>query len=150
MPCYNEKITIYNMVTELTIHTLELRIPCGGGTTVYKEHPQGSEGKLSTYKYGIRILYTIIKLFVREKPLALSFGILSALFALTQIMFALPVFGEYIRSGLDPRLPTAVLSASLMIIALLSFFSGQILNSRTITRHEITRLTYLNVENAKE
>lgn len=132
--------------TELTVHALQLRMPYGEVKTVYSERPEGSESKLSTYKDGFRILNTIVRLFMREKPF-LFFGLLGCLFALVALLLAIPVFEEFAFSGTVPRLPTAILSASLMIIAVFSLFTGLILDSTTISRHEIKRLFYLSVDN---
>ena len=134
--------------TELTVHALELRMPYGEVKTAYSERPEGSESKLSTYKDGIRILYTIIKLFMREKPLAF-FSIIGAIFALFSVLFAAPLFTEYLQTGLVPRLPTAVLSSALMIIAILSIFCGLILDSTTIARHELKYFSYLNTKDGE-
>ncbi|PJG84404.1 glycosyltransferase [Conservatibacter flavescens] len=131
--------------TELTVHALELRMPYGEVMTKYIDRPEGSESKLSTYKDGIRILYTIIKLFMREKPLAF-FSLIGGLCALFSILLGIPLFSEYFATGLVPRLPTAILSSALMMIAIFSIFTGLILDSTTITRHEIKRLSYLNIK----
>ncbi|MCQ9326675.1 glycosyltransferase [Neisseria dentiae] len=129
--------------TELTVHALELRMPYGEVMTVYSERPEGSESKLSTYKDGFRILNMIIRLFMREKPV-LFFGIIGAAFALLSVLFGLPVIGEFIVTGLVPRLPTALLAASLMLIAVACLFTGLILNGITTGRRENKRLFYLN------
>lgn len=134
--------------TELTVHALALRMSYGEVKTVYSERPEGSESKLSTYKDGIKILYTIIKLFMREKPLAF-FSIIGSVFALVAILFAAPIFAEYWQTGLVPRLPTAVLSSALMIISILSIFCGLILDSTTIARHELKYLAYLNTKDER-
>lgn len=138
----------FEIETELTVHALELRMPYGEVMTTYSERPEGSESKLSTYKDGIRILYTIMKLFMREKPLAF-FSLIGVFFAFISIIFATPLLTEYLQTGLVPRLPTAILSSALMIIALLSVFGGLILDSTTIARHELKYLAYLNTKNAK-
>lgn len=138
--------TGFETETELTVHTLELRMPYGEVQTVYSERPEGSESKLSTYKDGIRILYTIMKLFMREKPLAF-FSIIGGFLAIISVLLSLPILTEFFRTGLVPRLPTAVLSSATMIVSILSFFCGLILDSTTVARHELKYLTYLNTKN---
>lgn len=135
--------------TELTIHALELRMPYGEVNTSYSERPEGSTSKLSTYQDGFRIMKTIIRLFMREKPLYF-FGGISIILCLASVILSLPVFFGYIESGTVPRLPTAVLSATLMLTCFLSLFSGLILDSVTIGRHESKRLAYLSITNKKE
>lgn len=130
--------------TELTVHALELRMPYGEVTTKYSERPAGSESKLSTYKDGFRILNMIIRLFMREKPI-IFFGLIGSLFALFSILLGIPVITEFLQTGLVPRLPTAVLSSSLMMIAIACLFAGLVLDGITISRQETKRLFYLNI-----
>jgi glycosyltransferase involved in cell wall biosynthesis len=131
--------------TELTVHALELRMPYGEITTLYGARPEGSASKLSTYRDGWRILKTIIRLYITERPFSF-FGYCALLMAALSVVIAFPLFEEFLTTGLVPRLPTAVLSASLMISALLSFFSGLILDSVTRGRHEMKRLAYLGID----
>ena len=129
--------------TELTVHALELRMPYGEVTTAYSERPEGSESKLSTYRDGFRILNMIIRLFMREKPV-LFFGIISAFFAILSILFGIPIINEFWETGFVPRLPTALLAVSLMLIAIACLLVGIVLDSITISRQENKRLFYLN------
>lgn len=133
--------------TELTVHALELRMPYGEVSTLYGERPEGSVSKLSTYKDGLRILKTIIKLFMREKPLHF-FSILTVLLSTTSIILAIPIFSEYFLTGLVPRLPTAVLSAMLMLAGFMTLSCGLILDNINIARHESRRLAYLLITNS--
>lgn len=130
--------------TELTVHALELRMPYGEVMTAYGARPEGSESKLSTYRDGWRILKTIGRLYVRERPFAF-FGIVALILAIVSVLLSLPLLAEYLREGLVPRLPTAVLSASMMVSALLSFVSGLILDNVTCGRQETKRLAYLSI-----
>jgi glycosyltransferase involved in cell wall biosynthesis len=131
--------------TELTVHALELRMPYAESQTLYGARPEGSESKLSTYRDGFRILRTIGRLYVSERPLQF-FSLVAALLALTAMGLSLPIFSEFLRTGLVPRLPTAVLSASVMICALLSVFAGLILDNITRGRLEAKRLAYLAIQ----
>ena len=130
--------------TELTVHALELRMPYGEVMTAYGARPEGSVSKLSTYRDGWRILKTIGRLYVRERPLAF-FGIFALILALASVLLSLPLLVEYLREGLVPRLPTAVLSASMMLAASLSFVCGLILDNVTCGRQETKRLAYLSI-----
>jgi glycosyltransferase involved in cell wall biosynthesis len=134
----------FEIETELTVHALELRMPFGEVITAYGARPAGSVSKLSTYRDGWRILKMIVRLYISERPLAF-FGICSVMLASISVLLALPVLSEFVVVGLVPRLPTAVLSASLMVCALLSFVCGLILDNVTRGRHEMKRLAYLAV-----
>ena len=130
--------------TELTIHALELRMPYGEVVTSYGARPEGSASKLSTYRDGFRILKMISLLYFSERPFHF-FSICSIILAFTSIVLALPIFAEFLHSGVVPRLPTAVLSASLALSSLLSFACGLILDNVTRARHEMKRLAYLAI-----
>lgn len=130
--------------TELTVHALELRMPFGEVMTMYGVRPEGSTSKLSTYRDGWKILKTIGRLYVSERPF-IFFGICGLLLAFTSVLLSLPLLVEYLREGLVPRLPTAVLSASMMVSALLAFVCGLILDNVTRGRHEMKRLAYLSI-----
>lgn len=130
--------------TELTVHALELRMPFGEVSTKYGARPEGSVSKLSTYRDGWRILKTIGRLYVSERPFAF-FGIVALILASLSVLLFLPILLDYWNTGLVPRLPTALLSASLMISGLLSFICGLILDNVTHGRHEVKRLSYLAI-----
>lgn len=130
--------------TELTVHALELRMPFGEVVTTYGARPEGSACKLSTYRDGWRILKMIGRLYISERPFAF-FGICAMALALLAVFISVPVITEYMREGVVPRLPTAVLSASIMVCALLSLVCGLILDNVTRGRHEMKRLAYLAI-----
>ena len=134
----------FEIETELTVHALELRMPCGEVETTYGSRPEESESKLSTYRDGFRILKTIGRLFMVERPLVF-FSILSFFLAALSIALAIPLFQEFFATGLVPRLPTAVLATGLMISALLSFGCGLLLDNVTRGRQELRRLSYLSI-----
>jgi hypothetical protein len=58
-------------------------------------------------------------------------------------MLAVPLAITYVDTGLVPRLPTALLSTGLMILAAMSFMSGLILDTVVRGRREVRRLAYL-------
>ena len=130
--------------TELTVHALQLRMPIGELDTPYGARLEGSTSKLSTYRDGFRILAMITKLFKNERPL-MFFTIIFALLALVSLGLSFPVLLTYLETGLVPRLPTAVLAASTMLLACLSLTCGLILDTVTQGRRELKRMAYLAV-----
>jgi len=134
----------FEIETELTVHALELRMPFGEVITRYGARPEGSVSKLSTYADGWKILKTIGRLFVSERPFAFFSGASIVLVILSFTLF-FPILINYLESGLVPRFPTLVISASLAICALLSFACGLILDNVTRGRHEAKRLAYLSI-----
>jgi len=132
----------FEIETELSIHALQLALPVAEIETPYFARPQGSTSKLSTWKDGFRILGTIMKLHRSEKPLRF-FGTIGLFFGTVSIGFAIPIAVTYLETGLVPRLPTAVLSTGLMIVGVLSFSSGLVLDTVTRGRREMKLLAYL-------
>ncbi|MGV2288031.1 glycosyltransferase family 2 protein [Trinickia sp. YCB016] len=130
--------------TELTVHALELRMPVAEVQTQYKSRPDGSESKLNTYRDGLRILLTILKLFKLEKPL-MFFSLGFFVCALSSILLALPLAATYVQTGTVPRLPTALLCAALMLLGAMLLTCGLILDTVTRGRAEAKRLTYLGI-----
>jgi glycosyltransferase involved in cell wall biosynthesis len=134
----------FEIETELTVHALELRMPIAEIDTPYGARPEGSVSKLSTYRDGFRILHMIVKLFKNERPLQF-FSIIFMGLGLLSLVLAIPVIETYIETGLVPRLPTALLSASIMLLGFLSLTCGFVLDTVTHGRREIKRLAYLNM-----
>ncbi len=132
----------FEIETELTVHALELELPVGEIATPYFSRASGSVSKLSTWGDGFRILWTVFRLYRAERPLSL-FGGMGLALAIMSIGLAIPIFITYVQEGLVPRLPTAVLSTGLMLLAFLCFACGLILDTVTRGRRELKLLAYL-------
>jgi len=132
----------FEIETELTIHALELGLPVAEVKTPYFSRPAGSASKLNTWRDGFRILWTILKLYRSERPLRF-FTALGIMFALISIGLGIPVILTFLHEGIVPRLPTAVLSMGLMLLAFLSVASGLVLDTVTRGRRELKLLAYL-------
>ncbi len=133
----------FEIETELSVHALELAMPVAELETPYYARPEGSVSKLNTWRDGFRILGTILKLYRSEKPLRF-FVVIGFFLALVSIGLAIPVIITYLEEGIVPRLPTAVLSTGLMIVAVLSVSSGLVLDTVTRGRREMKLLAYLS------
>ena len=134
----------FEIETELTVHTMRLRVPQTEIQVGFKDRPPGSESKLRTYHDGFRILRLIGQLVQHERP-AMFYGIGSALFAILGLVLGIPLILEFWHTGLVPRLPTALLASSLILIAILGFVVGLILNGVLRAREEAARLEYLRL-----
>jgi hypothetical protein len=132
----------FEIETELTVHALELELAVAEIQTPYYARPQGSASKLSTWRDGLRILSTIVRLYRSERPLAFFSAIGIALAAIS-IGLAIPIFVTFVEQGIVPRYPTAILSTGLMLIAFLCIASGLILDTVTRGRRELKLLAYL-------
>ena len=134
----------FEIETEISVHALELRMPCGELATAYGARPEGSASKLSTYRDGWRILKTIGTLYRVERPV-LFYGTIGALLLLAGLILAVPLVLSYLDTGLVPRVPTAILVTGMAIVAVLCFFAGLILDTVTRGRREMRRLAYLSL-----
>ena len=132
----------FEIETELTIFALSSKMPIKEVETDYFARPAGSFSKLSTVKDGLRILRTIVMLIKEERPL-LFFSILAAVFALLTLICGVPLIELYLETGLVPRLPTAVLTAALMVCSVVSMLVGFVLDSVANSRKETRRQAYL-------
>jgi glycosyltransferase involved in cell wall biosynthesis len=128
--------------TEISVHALELAMPVAEVVTAYGARPEGSHSKLSTYRDGWRILRTILHLFRIERPV-LFYGGFAALLAALAVVLAIPLVVTYAQTHLVPRFPTAILVTGLMIVAVISFAVGLILDTVVRGRREVRRLAYL-------
>lgn len=138
----------FEIETEMSVHALELRMPVGELETAYGARPEGSHSKLSTVGDGWRILKTIATLYRIERPL-LYFGSLGGLLLLAALVLAVPLVLTYLDTHLVPRVPTAILVTGMVIVAVLCFFAGLILDTVTRGRREVRRLAYLSVPGPK-
>ena len=132
----------FEIEIELTVHALELELPTAEMATPYYARPAGSASKLSTWRDGLRILSTIINLYRSERPLAFFAGLGVAL-AVVSVVLAIPIFVTYLEQGVVPRVPTAILSTGLMLLAFLFVVAGLILDTVTRGRREMKLLAYL-------
>src|SRR6202162_2393231 len=133
----------FEIETELSVHALELALPVAEIETPYYARPEGSVSKLNTWRDGLRILGTILKLYRSEKPLRF-FTAIGVFLTLVAVGLAVPILITYLEEGIVPRLPTAVLSMGLMILAMLSVSSGLVLDTVTRGRREMKLLAYLS------
>ncbi len=118
----------FEIETEMSIHAIDKNMFVENVVVQYKDRPEGSESKLNTYSDGMKVLKTIINLFRNYKPLAF-FGIISLLLMIIALIFFIPVFITYCKTGLVPNFPTLIVCGFVVIASIQSFFSGLILQN---------------------
>ena len=133
----------FEVEVELAVHTSQLRLPVTEIPVSYEERPEGSQSKLRTIPDGLKILKSMLILLKENRPLIL-FGSLAFASFLTSVGLAIPLLTTFADTGLVPRIPTAILSASLILLSLLLTVTGLILDSLSKARIETKRLAYLN------
>ncbi|KXT84044.1 glycosyltransferase family 2 protein [Streptococcus panodentis] len=118
----------FEIETELSIHAMDKRFKLVEVPITYKDRPEGSESKLSTFSDGFKVLKMIFSLFKDYKPL-IFFSVLAAVLFFIGLIIGLPVIAEYANTGLIDKLPSAVLATGFMILAGLFFIAGIILDT---------------------
>lgn len=137
----------FEIETEMTVHAALLRMPTREVQCTYLARASGSRSKLNTYRDGFRILWTIVDLLRLHRPL-LFFTVASGLFLIAALTLFLPVFSEYVHTGLVPRFPTLIAAIGLGVCSLLLMTAGLILDAMARTQLEIRKLIYLNAGRA--
>ena len=112
-------MTIYALDNNFLIRSIPIQ---------YKDRPLGSYSKLNTYRDGAKIVFTIFNLFKDYKPLKF-FGAFSLILGFVSLILFIPVFLEFLKTGLVPRFPTLIVSVVMMLAAFLSFVCGLILDT---------------------
>jgi glycosyltransferase involved in cell wall biosynthesis len=118
----------FEIEAELSLQAAVHRFPVAELPVAYRARPASSASKLQTYRDGLRILAAILTFFRDYKPLT-CFGLLSLCFAALSLAGGSVVIADYLRTGLVPRLPLAVLSAALFLLAALSLVCGVLLTT---------------------
>ncbi len=132
----------FEIETELTVHALELELPVAEIAAPYFARPEGSASKLNTWRDGLRILAMIARLYRSERPLRF-FSAVGLFLAAVSIALSVPILITFLEQGVVPRLPTAILSTGLMILACVALACGLILDTVTRGRREMKLLAYL-------
>ena len=134
--------TGFEIETELTVHTLQMRLPSAEIETAYGARPDGSASKLDTVRDGLRILRMIGLLVREERPLQF-FGVAGLAAAALAGLLAAPVVIHYLHTGLVPRFPSLIVAVGMALVALLCFACGLVLDTVSRARLEQRRLAYL-------
>ena len=118
----------FEIETEMTLHTLDKRLPFVEVPIMYRDRPAGSASKLRTFSDGFKVLRTIFDFFRIYRPFVF-FGVISSAMAIVSVVMMTSVFCEYFRTGLVPRFPTLIFSCFLLTGALISLAVALILDA---------------------
>ena len=129
----------FEIETELTINVLDNQLRIKQIPVEYRDRPIGSTSKLSTFKDGIKIIATIFRLFRDYKPLVF-FSWISSFLILASLLILLPVFIEYLQTGLVPRFPTLIVCGFIILFAILLWMCGLILQVLLIRHRQLCQL----------
>ncbi|MGH8880509.1 MAG: glycosyl transferase, partial [Stackebrandtia sp.] len=132
----------FEVETELTVHSLHLRVPQTAVRVGFRDRPAGSESKLRTYHDGFKILGLIAGLARHERPVAF-YGLFGTVAWLISIILTVPIVVQYYEIHEVPRFPTLFLAFTLLLLGSLAWTAGVILDGIRRSRHEAARLMYL-------
>lgn len=133
----------FEIETEMTIHGLDQNLPLVNVPISYRDRPEGSESKLHTYRDGVKVLKTIFMLYKDYRPLHF-FTAATILLAIVSLVLFIPVFHEYLRTGLVPKMPTLITSGFFMLAAILSEGIGLVLDTM-VKNHRKSREIQMNI-----
>lgn len=117
----------FEIETEMTIHAVNNNLHIENVVVDYRDRPEGSFSKLSTYTDGMKVLGTIIKLYKNYKPFYF-FVLLALILTLAALLLFIPVFIQFLETGLVERFPTLIVSGFIEVAAVQAFFAGMILS----------------------
>ncbi len=132
----------FEIETELTVHSLALRIPSTTVKVDFRDRAEGSESKLRTYRDGWRILNVIVSLTRHERPMYF-FGLLALLSGVVATALGTPVLVTYLRTGMVPQFPSLFVGTFLLVLSCLGLMAGLVLDGIRKSRHEASRLSYM-------
>ena len=118
----------FQIETEISIHAVAHRWRIVDVPIDYRDRPEGSVSKLSTFGDGARVLKAIASLCKDGKPL-LFFGAMAAVLFVLGLIAGVPVILEDIETQYVYKVPSAVLAVGLFICGALALTAGGILHS---------------------
>ena len=117
----------FEVETEMTIHSLNNNLRLYEMPIQYRDWPAGSVSKLDTVGDGIKVMSTIFRMIREYKPLPF-FGTIGLLIGAIGILLCGGVTYEFTKTGLVARFPTLIGAIMLVIVGLLLFATGIILD----------------------
>ncbi|MBJ7649518.1 glycosyltransferase family 2 protein [Weissella confusa] len=136
----------FEIETEMSIHATEKRMLVENQVIEYRDRPEGSESKLDTFGDGMKVMKAMVNLYRSYHPFAF-YGIISAvLLIISAIMFIVRVWSPYTATGQVENMPTLIVSMILLVIAVLAFFAGAILNSIQMNEKRDFEISLINAE----
>lgn len=138
----------FEIETEMTIHAIDKNFKIIEIPVQYRNRPEGSVSKLNTYKDGFKVLKTIATLFKEYKP-ATFFNLISFLFFIFSLVLGIPIVSYYFNTGTVPRFPTLIVSCIFLVICILLFTTGIILQVIVKKQNQLYEL-YLNTLRKKD
>lgn len=139
----------FEIETEMSIHAVDKKMLVNNVVVDYKDRPDGSESKLNTYSDGIKVIFTIIRLYRTYKPLGF-FSLIALLFAIISIALFVPVAVVYFQTGMVPNFPTLIVSGFIMLAAIQALFTGLTLQTMRQKDRQDFEMNLINTARHKD
>ena len=117
----------FEIETEMTIHAVYNNMQLENIVVDYRDRPEGSVSKLSTYSDGFKVLKTIVQLYKNYKPFGF-FTLFAFFLTIVALVMFIPVLIEFFQTHLVNRFPTLIVSCFVELAAIQAFFSGMLLS----------------------
>ena len=118
----------FEVETEMSIKALKYGYVIKEMDINYRERPVGSISKLNTMKDGLLVLKTIFIIFKDYKPL-LFFSVSSVILLLISLVSGFVVIKEFLETRYITHVPLAIFASGTMILSIILFVTGVILDS---------------------
>ena len=118
----------FEIETEMSIHAVDKNLAIRNVVIEYRDRPEGSGSKLNTCSDGIRVLRTILRLFMSYRPMRF-FGLMAVFLTVLALAFFIPVFADFLRTGEVDKFPTLIVCGFVIIAAIQALFAGLILKN---------------------
>lgn len=138
----------FEIETEMSIHAADKNMYVENVIINYRDRPEGSESKLNTVSDGVKVIFTIIRLFRTYKPLVF-FEIISLILTLLGLIFIIPVMSEYFATGLVAKIPTLIVCCFAFLTAIISLFVGILLDTQTWKNKQDFEMNLVSAERHK-
>ena len=140
----------FEIETEMTIHAVDKNFKLVEIPVSYRDRPEGSVSKLNTYKDGFKVLKTIATLFKEYRP-TLFFNLISLFLLIFACILGFPVILEYFDTGLVPKFPSLIVSCILLVLAILLWITGiilEVINKKYRQTYELLLTELLQKKNS--
>lgn len=134
----------FEIETEMTVHAVYNNMHLENIVIDYRDRPEGSVSKLNTYMDGMKVIGTIIKLYKNYKPFGF-FSLLAALLTILAVAMFVPVFVDFLHTGMVDRFPTLIVCGFVELAAVQAFFAGMILSDITLKNRRDFELALMQV-----
>ena len=139
----------FEIETEMSIHAIDKNMQVENVVIAYRDRPEGSVSKLNTYSDGMKVLFTIARLYRTYNPFGF-FGIIALLLTAIAALFFIPVAVDFARTGLVEKFPTLIVCGFTMIAAIQSLFTGMQLQNNVQKNRQDFEMRLLRASDEKK